>query len=234
MKNLITTVILLSLSFLTACTFKPAVKSEAFLATNEINKITFMPTPDTFIGYQKLSQLLGPDDWGGSGLEDFSADLIVIGEFCEETDIIVRYEYNNILGKDVWTDGTAVGKLRITRVLKGDKKKGDIITIGQHYFFDEENNDLITYSELTPMHKGDRWIYFLRGWGDHYSAAGDYDSRYPLPNKDIMKIIEAPQEHEDFDPLLFGVYNRSKINFSLYAEILEYFKIKPSNWVNPN
>jgi hypothetical protein len=84
-------------------------------------------------------------------------------------------------------------------VLQGDVQVGDIVTVVQRYAFEEgrfDNGDgrnaLVTFSGMTPMNKGDKWIYFL-GYDetvDAYWTRGDSAGRYPVPNEEIMEIAE--------------------------------------------
>ena len=111
--------------------------------------------------YSSLEQLLDPD-WG--------VELIVIGEFIEDAETEIMYMYDDYFEKDIMYYGAASNKLQIKEMLKGDKKVGEIITVGQSYAIDEETGELFSFCESTPMHKGDRWIYFL----GHFSNAEEY------------------------------------------------------------
>jgi len=255
-KKAITAFLVITLVFLTACYEQPVVKSESAIASSDIKRVGMVIGDQ--LGYSTLEQMLEPAFWGSSILEDYSVDLIVIGEFIEETKTGFKYAYNEFFDKDVVVDAYAIGKFRIIRVLKGDRKKGDVIVISKRYSFDEEDGHFVSFGGLTPMHKGDRWIYCLHGTGsDVYYSAGDTDGRYPLPNKEIMElmslftkdVIDASKNdnwdlydearrkvygHEKFNLATFGVYERNNINFLVYAELLKHFKIKQQNWVNPN
>ncbi|MDR0326072.1 MAG: hypothetical protein LBI19_08285 [Oscillospiraceae bacterium] len=241
--------------------------------------------------YQSLQQLLEPADWGGTALEDFSADLVVIGEFMAETESKLIYEYSDHFGRDIVADTLALNQFYVTEVLKGDVKIGDTVTITQRYSFDEERGAFILFGELTPMHKGDRWIYFLK-FSAHtgaYYPVGEADGRYPVPNDELMRLAKeaiagmnareewfksreimksetvgaeewwyvpdrsgkyyrvTQSEAEEFDSFLtvtnnileniessaFGVLDRHRFKYLLYAEILDHFNIEAQDWVNP-
>ena len=209
--------------------------------------------------YPTLQHLLERADWGANVKENFSADLVVIGEFIEETQAGFRYQYDDYFKKDVVFDAHAYNQLLVTEVLKGKVKVGDTITVMQRYAFDEERNMLLSFDEMTPMHKGDRWIYFLKydNYADAYESAGLVDGRYPIPNKDIMRTMEEfPKEArelnenysernrkiwvesrdkaiEDIDIYSLGVFNKYDFNFVIYDQILEHFQIESQDWVNP-
>lgn len=76
--------------------------------------------------------------------------------------------------------------------MKGDARKGDRLPISQSYGILEEEQCLITYSGLTPMEKGERWIFFLLkdDLSDMYWCNGDSDGIYPLPDEDIWGLMQ--------------------------------------------
>ncbi|MCL2717372.1 MAG: hypothetical protein FWE14_01120 [Lachnospiraceae bacterium] len=193
----------------------------------------------------------------------WKTDLVVIGEFIEEAETTLQYQYNEFFDKEVVVDAHANGRFLIKEVLWGDAKAGDIVTIYQRYAFDYEYNELISFSETMPMHKGDRWIYFLSSMGNNrFFITGDSDGRYPLPNDDIKKVMDIfskesldiykinsedvqsekvrseydnawHQALKKIDASVLGVYNRYDFNFALYAEIIDFFNIETRDWVNP-
>ncbi|MCL2071140.1 MAG: hypothetical protein FWH07_02780, partial [Oscillospiraceae bacterium] len=149
--------------------------------------------------YYSLQMLLEPTltIWEGEEFyEDFSADLVVIGEFTEEAKERFNYEYNEYFEKEVKIGAVSYNQFLISDVLKnndnGDIKIGNTITIGQNYAFDEETGAYMSFSNLTPMHKGDRWIYFLSHNKDtdtYYSVSGPC-GRYPVPGRGIGQVME--------------------------------------------
>jgi hypothetical protein len=175
-------------------------------------------------------------------------------------------------------------------VLYGDLEVGDVIYIEQRYAFEEERGVLISFTELAPMHKGDRWIYFINGARGVYSDVGGPDSRFPIPNDEIMRLMGELLELRDIrdeiirraelvednirdyddgllyrrdsvgnlyrfdmnleeeiisildkewellrnaDTSAFGLLDCRTFNYSVYAEIIEYFGLKAQNWRNP-
>ncbi|MCL1881970.1 MAG: hypothetical protein FWF76_07330 [Oscillospiraceae bacterium] len=88
-----------------------------------------------------------------------NSDLVVVGEFVENS----QHEF----AKWALDDGSFVkglphsfNRLRVTEVLQGDIKIGEELIISTSYAVDE-NNFLISHGYCTPMHKGDRWLFFL-------------------------------------------------------------------------
>ncbi|MCL2638402.1 MAG: hypothetical protein FWD48_08545 [Oscillospiraceae bacterium] len=188
MKKIIIISILIFALFLTACSNTETL-SDTIAGTFEITEVISTSGMASRIVYNSLQKLLEPANWGAGVLEDYSADIAVIGEFIEDANAGFRYEYNEHFGKDVVVDAFARGQFLVTEVLHGDIKSGEIITIIQRYAFDEERKALISFSELTPMHKGDGWIYFLNRNGDVYDVVSEADGRYPIPDKELTQFI---------------------------------------------
>jgi hypothetical protein len=187
-KNIILSTLILALS-LAACA-NAKEPAETIADAFELKEVVSTSGLSSRLGYSSIQQLLAPAHWGAGVLEDYSADIAVIGEFIEDASNGFQYGYNEHFGKDVVVDGFARGQFRVSEVLHGDIKEGDIITIIQRYAFDEERGALISFSELTPMHKGDRWIYFLNRNGDNYNIIAEADSRFPLPDEEIVQFID--------------------------------------------
>ena len=125
-------------------------------------------------------------------LLEWGTDLVVIGEFTEETDTKFDYSYDERFNMEVVVDAFAHNQMRIVEVLNGDIEVGKYITMFQRYSFEErdEGTVLISFGELTPMNKGDRWIYFLK----HEDTAGQFSGmyysnyRFPVPNPEMIDV----------------------------------------------
>ncbi len=119
-----------------------------------------------------------------------SADLIVIGEFIKDSEQELKYEFDPYFGKEVFSDVTSTNEISIKKVLKGSVDS-DTIKMSQRYGIDRTNR-LITFSDMTPMEKGDQWIFFLiyDEPNDMYWASGDYTGRYPVPNDELISACE--------------------------------------------
>lgn len=75
----------------------------------------------------------------------------------------------------------------IDQVVKGDKKSGDAIAIGQ---FCTVHEGMIYSDPMAPMVCGDRWIYFLEERDGYYMPVSCVQGRYPIPfnrNKELKK-----------------------------------------------
>lgn len=159
-----------------------------------------------------------------------AADLIVIGEYAEETEQALEYEYSAEFGKEILTGAVSENVIAVKRVLKGEPID-EPIKISQRYGILDDRDQLVTFSGMTPMEKGSEWIFFLYydEKGDTYWCAGDYTGRYPVPNEKLRALCgrlgdeletSLAQEPEASD---FGVYERDQINLELYCDILEEF-----------
>lgn len=144
-------------------------------------------------------------------LEDIS-DVAVIGRFLDDS--VQEIDYQN----GVVSDLTSFNTIEITKVLSGDVNVGDHLRIAQAYGVLDDR--LISFSKLTPMQKGDEWIFFLRlsSVGEIYWCAGDTDGRYPIKNSsnEIMPLAESPE---------LGVYNEADFNKTIYNELVEKYGI---------
>jgi hypothetical protein len=121
-----------------------------------------------------------------------NADLIVIGEFTERAEEFFEYSYDDYFEKDIVRGAESFNQLRVTHVLKGDIRVGEVVTVAQAYAYEAERGVLITFSGLTPMHKGDRWIYFLE-YDENtqaYKSSGDSCGRFPVPTEQILQVVE--------------------------------------------
>lgn len=143
------------------------------------------------------------------------SDLIVIGEFCRDTEQLVFDGNEEHL--------VSTNSIKVKKILKGELPE-DEIRIRQRYGVIEQSGEKVLYSVsgLTPMVKGERWIFFLtyNEQTEDYTYVGDCGGRYPLPNQQILEICE---KKASVDGELFGVYDPSEINLEVYREILGNF-----------
>lgn len=146
-----------------------------------------------------------------------AVDIVVTGKFIADAEQNITYEYDAGFGKNVVTMVESYNTIEVKKVLKGDVSAGDNLVIGQYYGI--VDGDLITFSSLTPMQKGDEWLFFLKGSGDgNYWCWGDCAARYPVPNTENARIKFSD------DPDL-GVYNEEDFNRDIYNEILEKYDL---------
>jgi hypothetical protein len=203
--------------------------------------------------YFTLAELLDPEQM---------VDLVVIGEFVGETRVGYRNHFHEGLEEDVIISTESFNQFLITEVLRGDVEVGDIITVAQTESFDEQSGVLSSSDNLTPMNKGDRWIYFLKydNYVDAYFSAGFADGRYPLPDGQIMSVMRswsreidkidedlknnninkwsrmhhtAFEVTKEIETCALGVFDRNDFKFGIYLELLEYFQIEARDWQNP-
>ena len=152
-------------------------------------------------------------------LENFS-NIAVVGKFIDDAEQEVEYEYSPAFEKDIITGVTSTNTIEVTKVLMGDVKVGDKLSIDQRYAVVDD--ELITFSELTPMQNGDEWVFFLRKRtnSDHYICSADSDSRFPTKNSasnnKAMILAESAE---------LGVYNETDFNRDIYNEIVAKYDI---------
>lgn len=165
-------------------------------------------------------------DWGEynrliyTNLEHLEKDseIIVVGTFIAETEQEEIYQHNAHFGKDVLSTVISSNSIEVSKVIKGDVAVGDVVPITQDYGIVE--NQFLAISRLTPMLKGDSWIFFLSENKNlavgKYSCTGDNDGRYPLKNFSYRRI--ALTDNEDL-----GVYDKEDFREDIYSEILEKY-----------
>lgn len=164
--------------------------------------------------------------WGGGDREVYytldqlerRCDVAVVGTFIEESVQDLDYRYDDFFGKEVIGLVSSDNKIEVTQVLKGDVEAGDCLKIRQGYAVD--NGELISMSALTPMIKGDTWIFFLSRAKDSdvYWCTGDSDGRYPVST--VQNQTLAVSEYSEL-----GVYKREDFKDGIYSEIVEKYGI---------
>ena len=142
-----------------------------------------------------------------------SSDLIVEGVFTQDTAQTISIAPNSSAGKPIFASVVSDSKFEIATVIKGDAKEGDVITILQEYAYVEDEDRVITFSGLTPMNKGDRWVYFLKYDPQRhvYYANGDICGRYP---SELFTSLASSMG--------YGVYDVSELNKELVGQVVEY------------
>lgn len=197
MKKIIPIISALALCVsLTACSSRPA---DAF------SKLEFVDASETLnmIRHYDLASL-----------EKFS-DIAVIGCF---TDDPTQQVVNSRDG--LFSDITSFNNVEVTQVIFGDVKVGDRLKVAQSYGVLDDK--LISFSKLTPMQKGDEWIFFLTALSGPdvvYWCTGDCDGRYPTKNSSengLMSLSEAPE---------LGVYDENDFNRAIYGELIKKYGI---------
>lgn len=154
-----------------------------------------------------------------------AADLVVIGEFAEEAQQTLEYQYMGQFGKEVITGAVSSNVIKVNEVLKGEQPEGDI-KISQRYGYDKDNNNqLVTFSDLTPMEKGDKWVFFLF-WSEEdetYWTTGDYTGRYPLPTAEIKQLCKSTGDTQRVkENIDWGNYD-NYADVEIYNDIIEAY-----------
>lgn len=160
------------------------------------------------------------------------AAVIVIGEFVDDPHQTLPLEYP---GYDEGTlllhniNGRSYNKFRVDKAIKGNCVEGEEILICQNGFV--RDNEYLELDNLTPMIKGDKWIYFLERSGDNgstypfdrtylntafdegdgsYYPVGGSDGRFPVPG----------EEHEFvLNDNVYGVFDMQEFHGDVYEDI---------------
>ncbi|MDE7280458.1 MAG: hypothetical protein K2N36_01795, partial [Ruminiclostridium sp.] len=172
------------------------------------------PDPSKFSSYEELAG---------------SSQLVVMGTFTNDsgqnTTLDKIPDFSDAMKGDFFNTCLSFNSFKVEKVLKGNGKvwAGDEIIITQPYsvVYDiSEEYNIYSFSQLTPMVKGDKWIYFLNPngdypeeiWGDQsYSAVNDYEGRYPVPGEE-----NAPFKYRDN---VNGVVAPAVFNEGIYSEL---------------
>lgn len=148
-----------------------------------------------------------------------ASDIIVSGIFADDA----RQSSDPDNYSEYYEIGSlsSYNKLKIDKVIKGDGNiaQGDEIIIRQSY--EIRGGKLVSESGLTPMIKGDRWVYCLSKSEDgcFYETAGDSDSRYPLDDSQNRELSFAQNPE--------GIYEKADYKENIHEIILERFFGKP-------
>lgn len=151
----------------------------AIQRNNKIHDIEVIHVEGDRIIYNNLTELMN------------ASDLVIIGEYCKNTEQLIEYSFSDVFNKNIITDITSCNSISVEKVLKGNTDE-KTIKISQRYGIDENQDKLITFSEMTPMNKGEQWIFFLSydEINKIYWCSGDYTGRYPVPNEKINSICD--------------------------------------------
>lgn len=142
------------------------------------------------------------------------SDLIIVGKVTGDSQQEEFYQDEN---KDILLSVVSTNKVEVLKVIKGDIKEGEILSVTQRYGIIDDR--FLYMSRLTPMLNNDNWLFFLtkRENGTCY-CTGDNDGRYPLENFSYRKI--ALTDNEDL-----GVYDKKDFREDIYKEILEKYDL---------
>lgn len=120
------------------------------------------------------------------------SDLIVAGEFADNTH--QTQDPDKIYHSDPEIEDLALNYLRVENVIKGDIKAGQYVLINQGVLISAGGDNAVQINSgdrLTPMFKGDRWIYFLKKIGDCYEPVNGPQGRYPMPESNNVDVSNS-------------------------------------------
>lgn len=120
------------------------------------------------------------------------SDLIVAGEFADNTH--QTQDPDKIYHSDPEIEDLALNYLRVENVIKGDIKAGQYVLINQGVLISAGGDNAVQINSgdrLTPMFKGDRWIYFLKKNGDYYEPVNGPQGRYPMPGSNNVDVSNS-------------------------------------------
>jgi len=131
-----------------------------------------------------------------------NSDLVVVGTFVD--DAWQNRPIDN--GSFESSEGASFNKLHIDRVFYGNAEVGEEIVIGNSYFVTDGKLMYVGGSSLTPMIKGEQWVYFLKkqlpDYGDYYLPLF-IEGRYSLPGKENTFVLTGDNKHAVFDERYF-------------------------------
>lgn len=154
-----------------------------------------------------------------------ASELIVIGEFVDDATQVVETMYEANQGCEVIWNGISTNTFLVSKVIKGDIKEGTEIRISQRYLVDEEHNKFITFSSMTPMKKGDQWIYCLMPYNEYnqsYYTAGDYTGRFPYKDISWEDFLAGKYTADDLGLFQCGMFASI---YGTYKELVDKYKI---------
>lgn len=198
-KSILTGTVLLSL--LTACN---TINTEQSV---DYSKLEFVQLESDRIVFNSLSEL------------EEASDMIVVGEIINDPVTESETVCNEYFEKDVFSGITSYSTIEVKQVLSGDVKVGDKIKIAQYCGVLEDQ--FITFSEMTPMLKGDTWVfclmpsYYTEG---PYWCTGDSDGRYPLKNTTYRSTGLTTNED-------LGIYRRDSFKDNIYNDLIEKYDL---------
>lgn len=151
-------------------------------------------------------------------------DVVVVGEYVEDSVSDITYEYRAFFGKEIITDIRSYNTIEVKQVLMGDVNVGDKLKTLQDSGV--ADGKFYSFSELTPMIKGDEWIFFLaKDEKDIYWVMCDSDGRYPTKNSAENNRRVMFKNAALSDCYQLGVFDKESFNRSLYDEIVEKYDV---------
>lgn len=174
---------------------------------------------DDFSGI-KVAKWGEADRWVYNNLDELemASDIIVVGTYKESTTQKIDYRYSEAFGKDIIDLVHSYNTIEVSRVIRGDVKQGDLLRVSQGYAIIDD--EILTISDLTPMVKGDTWIFFLQGSPDDeiYWCTGDSEGRYPVSGHQNRRLAISKSSE-------LGVYDEANFRNDIYDELVEKYEV---------
>ncbi len=135
------------------------------------------------------------------------SSAVVVGTFVDDARQNVP-----LTGMIKYSEMESYNKLCIDKVFKGEVKVGEEIVISDNYCVNEGKLFFMGSLALTPMIKGEQWVYFLdkSGDGDYYDCLGCTDGRYPVPGSEKTFVLTGDYR---------GVFDESGFNSGAYEDV---------------
>lgn len=134
--------------------------------------------------------------------------FIVAGEFIDDA-------YQQIFDDEDGIRGSSYNKFRVDKVYGGDIEEGQVIIIRQDSFV--YNGTFYDIDNMTPMIKGDKWLYCLTKTDGICDPYMNSNGRYPIPGSGNAEL--------DFADGYYGVYNDEYANREVYERLLNELDI---------
>ncbi|MDE7281932.1 MAG: hypothetical protein K2N36_09375, partial [Ruminiclostridium sp.] len=160
------------------------------------------------------------------------SDLAVVGEFVDDPwqDVDPNVSADPDNNDDIFLDCSSYNTFRIDCILTPNgstaAESGSEIVISQPYAV--RGDTFSSHSKLTPMLKGDRWVYFLvynEGENTYYPL-NDYMGRYPDPY--YYQVLDRDPNIKDsantFLPFMtnkYGLINENDFNENIYRTLAD-------------
>lgn len=136
----------------------------------------------------------------------------------------IPYEYRAFFEKEVITNIKSYNTIEVKQVLMGYVNVGDKLSTLQYSGI--ADGRFYSFSELTPMIKGDEWLFFLaKDDNDVYWVMCDSDGRYPTKNSASKNRRMTFKNAELSDSYQLGVFDKEDFNQSIYDEIVEKYDV---------
>lgn len=152
------------------------------------------------------------------------SELVVMGTFIDYTGQVTDGfdvpDFAQEMYASSWSKYISFNTLKVEKVLKSNGMvwEGDEIAITQPYV--TADGSMYSFSQLTPMIKGDKWVYFLNRNSSYpeevfgvqsYSPVNDSEGRYPVPDNE-----NAPFQYRENTK---GVLAPAEFNEGIYSEL---------------